>query len=79
MGYNLNFLSSNVHGLNSSKKRIKMFEYFREKITNNGILFLQETHSSLSSTGMTILKVNCFFSHGTTNSCGDIIGYLGSN
>ena len=33
----------------------------------------------LSSTGMTILKVNCFFSHGTTNSCGDIIGYLGSN
>ena len=23
-----------------------MFEYFREKIANNGILFLQETHSS---------------------------------
>ena len=46
MGYNLNFLSNNVNGLNSSKKRIKMFEYFREKIANNGILFLQETHSS---------------------------------
>ena len=28
------------------KKQIKMFEHFREKITNNGILFLQETHSS---------------------------------
>ena len=23
-----------------------MFEYFREKIANNGVLFLQETHSS---------------------------------
>ena len=46
MGYNLNFLSNNVSGLNSPKKRIKMFEYFREKIANNGILFLQETHSS---------------------------------
>ena len=46
MGYNLNFLSYSVNGLNSSKKRIKMFEYFREKIANNGILFLQKTHSS---------------------------------
>ena len=46
MGYNLNFLSNNVNGLNSSKKRIKMLEYFREKIANNGILSLQETHSS---------------------------------
>ena len=42
----LNFLSSNVNGLKSSKKRIKIFEYFSEKISNNGIMFLQETHSS---------------------------------
>ena len=40
------FLSNSVNGLKSSKKRIKMFEYFREKISNNGIIFLQETHSS---------------------------------
>ena len=46
MGYNFNFLSNDVNGLNSSKKRIKMLEYFREKIANNGILSLQETHSS---------------------------------
>ena len=44
MGYNFNSLSNNVIGLNSSKKRIKMFEYFMEKIVNNEI-FLQETHS----------------------------------
>ena len=42
----LNFLSNNFNGLKSSKKRIKMFEYFREKISNNGIIFLQEAHSS---------------------------------
>ena len=46
MGYNLNFLSNNVNGLNPPKKRSKMFEYFMEKIANNGISFLQETHSS---------------------------------
>ena len=34
---------------------------------------------TLSSTGVTILKVKCFFSHGTTNSCGVMIGYLDSN
>ena len=42
----LNFFSNNVNGLKSSKKCIKTFEYFREKISNNGIIFLQETHSS---------------------------------
>ena len=46
MDYNLNVLSNNVNGLNSSKNRIKMFQYFNEDIANNGILFLQETHSS---------------------------------
>ena len=34
-------------GLNhKKKKRIKMFEYFRDKVSNNGIIFLQETHST---------------------------------
>ena len=35
-------------GLNHQKKKktIKMFEYFRDKVSNNGIIFLQETHSS---------------------------------
>ena len=42
----LNFLSNNVNALKSSKKRIKMFEHFREKTSNNGIIFLQKTHSS---------------------------------
>ena len=58
-----------------------MFEYFREKIPNNGILFLQETHSS-HDTVINLrdgFKGELLFSNGTTNSCGVMIGYLGSN
>ena len=75
MGYNLNFLSNNVNGLNSSKKRIKMFEYLK-KIANNGTLFLQETHSSNDTVinWRDDFKGELFFSNGTTNSCGVIIG-----
>ena len=32
----------------------------------------------MTSIGVTILMVNCFFSYGTTNSCGIMIGYSGS-
>ena len=46
MTSNLRFLSNNVNGLRSSKKRVKMFEYFKDVIVNNGIIFLEETHSS---------------------------------
>ena len=46
MDSKLKFLSNNVNGLKSSKKRNKMFEYFRDKVSNNEIIFLQETHST---------------------------------
>ena len=81
MSYNLKFLFNNVNGFNLSKKRIKVFENFRDKITNNGVLFLQEIHFSHD----TAINWNddfhgeLLFSHGTTNSCGFMIGYLGSN
>ena len=39
-------LSNNANGPLSRKRRIKMFKYFKDKIGNNGIVFLQETHSS---------------------------------
>ena len=57
--------------LNTLGRKLQIMEYYSYK----KLIPLM----TLSSTGMTILKVNCFFSHGTTNSCGDIIGYLGSN
>ena len=45
-GLYLHFLLNNVNGFRSSKKRVKMFDYFKGQIVNNGIIFLQETHSS---------------------------------
>ena len=68
-------------GLIRQKKQIKMFEYFREKIANNGILFLQETHSSHDSVinWRDDFKGELVFSCGITDSCGVMIGYLGNN
>ena len=43
---NFNFLCNNVKGLQTSKKRLKLFNYFKNKIFPNGIIFLQETHST---------------------------------
>ena len=80
MDSKLNFLSNNVNGLKSSKKRIKMFEYFRDKVSNNGIIFLQETHSTEDAYNKwrDDFQGQIFFSHGTTNSCGVMIGFLGN-
>ena len=44
--FDFNFLSNNVRGLQSSKKRLKLFQFFKNKISPKGILFLQEAHSS---------------------------------
>ena len=41
---NFNFLTNNVKGLQSSKKCVKIFKYFKDKICHRGILILQETH-----------------------------------
>ena len=43
---NFNLFCYNVIGVQSSKKRTKLFEYFRNKIAPKGILFLQETDSN---------------------------------
>ena len=80
MAFNLRSISNNVNGLLSSKKRVKMFEYFKGQIANNGIIFLQETHSSEDTFNewRDGFKEEIFFSHGTTSSCGVKIGYLGN-
>ena len=80
MGCNLNFMTHNSNGLSFNRKRIKMFEYYSGKLSNNGILFLQETHSSKDTYDKwrDEFKGDIFFSHGTTKSCGVMIGYHGS-
>ena len=42
-----NFLTNSVKGLQSSEKRVKIFEYFNNKIGHRGTFFLQETNSSV--------------------------------
>ena len=68
----LNFLSYNANGLGSSKKRIKVFEYLKKKMVL--------THSSedKSSEWKDNFAGKIFFSYGTTNSCGIMIGYHGN-
>ena len=80
MAFNLRFLSNNANGPRSPKKRVKMFEYFKGQIVNNGIIFLQETHSSEDTFNewRDDFKGEVFFSQGTTSSCGVMIGYFGS-
>ena len=62
----LNFLSSNANGLRSSKKRIKLFGHLKQKISGNGIIFLQETYSSEDtfSEWKDDFAGEIFFSHG---------------
>ena len=80
MVFNLRFLSNNVNGLRLSKKHVHMFEYFKDRIVNNGITFLQETHSSEDTFNewRGNFKGEVFFSYGTTSSWGVMIGYVGS-
>ena len=44
MNGNSNFVSNNVNGIKPSEKRLKLFEYLKNNINDNGFIFLQETH-----------------------------------
>ena len=74
------FVTNNVKGLQSSKKRLKVIEYLKNKLESNGVLFLQKAHSiSIDENAWADdFKVQVFFSHGTSNSRGVLIAYLGS-
>ena len=47
--HKLNFISNNVKGLQNSTKRIKIFEYLKNKVTYDCFIFLQETHLNKDS------------------------------
>ena len=46
MTTDINFISNNVKGIQNSLKRLKIFNYLKENISYNDVLFHQETHSS---------------------------------
>ena len=61
-------------------KRIKIFEYLKNYVTSNSVIFLQETHSSVKDEKLwnDEFEGQLFFSHGKTNSCGVAIGFVGT-
>ena len=78
---NLSFITNNVKGIQSLKKRLKLMECFKSKITTHGILPLQETHSSSDDEQIwrDNFGGNNFFSHGKRNSCGVLISDIGTH
>ena len=76
----LSFITNNVKGIQSFKKRLKLIQYFKDKIGSIGVLFLQETHSNskIEQKWKEDFKGQVFFSHGKTSSCGVLIAYLGT-
>ena len=76
----IQFISNNVKGLQSLEKRIKVFEYLKNCISNIGFTCLQETYSTVydEKRWQDELKGKLFFSHGHSNSCGVAIGFLGN-
>ena len=76
---NLTFLTNNVKGLHSSKKRIKLIECFKSKLNHNRFLFLQETFSTIKNENTWVNNFNgpVLFSHRESISCGILIVYLG--
>ena len=66
MNSEITFISNNVEGIQTSVKRMKLFEYLKSYVTENGFIFLQKTH---------FLNGELFLSHGKTNSCGVSIGF----
>ena len=66
------FMTEAVNGIQTSQKRMKLFEYLKSYVATNGFVFLQETHSSIRDEKKWEDEFNSklFFSHGKTNSCG---------
>ena len=74
----LTFITNNVKGIQSLKRRLKLIKYFKSRIGSCGLLFLQETYSNskLEQKWKEDFHGKVFFSHGKTNSCGVLIAYF---
>ena len=77
---NFNFLCNDFRGLQTSKKCLKLFNYFKNKIFPNGILFLQKMHSTKDNKVKWKDKfdIYLYFSHRKSNLCGVVISFSGN-
>ena len=80
MAAKLHMLSNNVKGIQKRTKRLGLIQFFKNKIGKNGVVFLQETHSTSEVEQKWNVDFNgqVFYSHGTSNSCGVLIAFLGN-
>ena len=64
----LTFITNNIKGIQNNSKRLSVVEYFKNKLGNNGILFLQETHSTFNDENIwkNDFNVPIFYSHDTS-------------
>ena len=76
----LTFMTNSIKGIQNNSKRLSVIEFFRNKLCNNGILFLQETHSTFNDKNIWKNGFNghVFYSHGISQSCGVLIAYFGN-
>ena len=72
-----NLLTFNVKGLAQKGKRLKVFNYIKNKLHGDGIFFLQESHSTAISEDewKSQWDGNILFSHGDSNARGVLIGF----
>ena len=75
-----NLLSNNIKGLQLSKRRLKLFQFFESNISTKGILFLKETHYLKVTEKLWYNELNgdLFFSRVKTNSCSVLVGFYGN-
>ena len=67
--------------MQSSKRCLKGFEYFKSKLNPSGLLFLQETDTIIDSKKKMWkdeFGVELHFSHGSSNSCRVLIAFCGN-
>ena len=74
----LTFITNNIKGIQNNSKQLYVTEYFKNKLENNRILFLQETHSTINDENIWKNDFNgsVFYSNGISQSCAFLIAYF---
>lgn len=72
--FHYSLVSSN--GIKSFEKRLKLFQYLKNSIDNNGFIFLQEMSMKDEQKWKDDFKCPLLFSRGKIDSCGVAIDYF---
>ena len=76
MDVNFSCITYNVRGIRQKVKRVKIFNYIKDKL-KNGFAFMQETHSDQNVTSLWKNEWggDVIFNHGESNSRGILIAF----